>query len=212
MKKTIILLVFVTSFINAFSQEQTAIKEPVTTVVKEKAKEVVEVKKEALETKAKETVSDKLESTTNKKSETTTFYLITNGETKKPSEKYPDPYLSNTGVKKAENWIKILSDIKFGAIYAQETTSAKQTAQTIATTQKLGIYALDTKNVYDNSFKYNTKGQNILIVADNAALAYFANTVLDNKKYEMPKTATHNDFYIVTVTDNNITSIKLNIE
>lgn len=196
MKKSILLLLFVSCFLNIFSQEQTT-TETATTVVKEKAEEVV---------------AKKMETSSDSKIETTTFYLISNGETKPPSDKYPDPYLTETGEKKAKNWVKILADIKFGAIYAQELTSAKQTAQTVATSQKIGIYALDTKNIYDNSFKYNTNGKNVLVAGDNAVLAYFANTVLGHKKYTTSKTVGYSDFYIVTVTKDFKNAIKLNVE
>lgn len=211
MKKSILFLLFTSCFFNLFSQEQTT-KETLTSTVKEKTEELITSKKEVVETKAKEVVAKKMDIATSNESETTTFYLITNGKTKAPSDKYPDPYLNENGEKKAEQWIKILANVKLDAVYVQDITSAKQTAQKIATSQQLGIYALDIKNVYDNSFKYNTNGKNILIIANNTTLAYVANTVLGNEKYTTPKTTQYSDFYIVTVTKEYKNAIKLTIE
>lgn len=143
---------------------------------------------------------------------TTTFYLISNGEKKAPSEKYPDPYLSDVGVARAENWLKVLANVKLDAVYAQDLTSVKQTAQTLANGKSLGVFLLDTKAMYNDAFKYTTNGKSNLIVADNATVVKFVNSVLGEEKFKVAKEVNYSNLYIISITKNGKETILLDID
>ena len=142
----------------------------------------------------------------------TVFYLISNGEKKEPTEQYPDPYLSDEGLKRAQNWAKVLSNVKVDAIYAQGSISIKQTAQTVATSKELGVYALEANSITDDGFKFNTTGKSTLIVGDNATIVEFANATLGGEVYTVSKDINYSNLYIVTVTNGVKDSLLLDIE
>ena len=142
---------------------------------------------------------------------TTTFYLISNGEKKEPSEKYPDPYLSDAGVSRAENWVKVLANVAFDGVYAQNLISVKQTAQIVGTSKELGVFELDTNTLYDAAFKYTTNGKSNLIVADNATLVKFANSVVGEEKFKVSEDVNYSILYIISVTKNGKETILLDI-
>ena len=192
MKKILLLILICTSF-NIFSQIETVIE----------STEVEEVEVE-------EVVADVPFKVIKK--ETTTFYLITNAEKKSPSEKYPDPYLSKSGEKRAENWSKVLANVTLDAVYAKESISIKQTAQAVATGKGLGVYALEANSMNDPGFKYNTTGKNTLIVGDNASIVKFANEILGTKKYSIPEGDVYSALYIITINKNAKNSILLDVQ
>lgn len=191
MRKLLSLILICSSF-SIFAQE-------VTQMAKEKIEEV----KEAI---VKDT--DVIENKTIK----TVFYLVSNGEKKAPTEQYPDPYLSDEGLKRAQNWAKVLSNVKIDAIYAQGSISIKQTAQTVATSKELGVYALEANSITDDGFKFNTTGKSTLIVGDNATIVKFANATLEGEVYTVSKDINYSNLYIVTVTNGVKDSLLLDIE
>lgn len=202
MKKLILSILVCTSFTTFAQDVVKGVKETAVEAVKEKVKDVVEDKTtKVMQGKANSAVDSAKEVITTVKLDKTTFYLITNGEKKEPSEKYPDPYLSDTGKKTAENWINVLANVKFDAIYAEELISAKQTAQIIGTSKGLGIYEFETAfTKYDESFQYITNNKNVLIIANKITLVKFVNAVLGNKKLSASEKLNYKNLYIVSKT------------
>jgi len=142
---------------------------------------------------------------------TTTFYLINHAEKKPATEEKKDPYLNEQGVARAKNWGQTLSNIKLDDIYANNSIGSKQTAQIIAESQKLTIYAFDTEKMYDTGFKYNTDGKNILIVGNTDTTTKFANSVLGTDKYISVKENNFGNLYIITIIEDAKNSILLNV-
>ncbi len=197
MIKKLLSLSLVIASLSGFSQE---VAETVETVKETVTSEIVETVKETVMSK-----EVKAESTA------TTFYLINNAEKKAPKADQLDPYLTKDGVARVENWTKVLGSVKIDAIYALNTISAKQTAQIIGEAQKAGIYELETENMYNDAFKYNTNSKNILIVGDNATTTKFSNTVLGTEKYSLAEGADYGLLYIITIDGDSKTSVVLDI-
>jgi len=197
MIKKFLSLALVIASLSGYSQEVTEAVETVKETAVEKVTETLKETAATEEVKASSNV--------------TTFYFINNAEKKAPTEKQADPYLTKKGVDRAENWAKTLSSVKIDAIYALNTISAKQTAQPIGENQKASVYELDTANMYDVGFKYNTNGKNILIVSDSETNTKFSNLVLGFEKYSIVEGEAHGLLYIVTVDDDSKTSVVLNI-
>jgi len=158
-----------------------------------------------ISTKVKETL------TKNEEIAPTTFYVINSAEKKAPTEAQKDPYLSDEGVERSKNWANTLAYVKFDAIYTVNTISAKQTAQVINEKLKTSIYAFDTNAMYDASFKYLTKGKNILIIGENVTTTKFTNVVLGMEKYALSENKNYNLLHILTDVNDSKTAILLNI-
>ena len=194
MKKNIILLLFTCISLNSFSQEEALVQ-------KNKNKDSLNIVKEASPTIVSE--NDKI----------TTYYLINSPEKKAVTGTQKDPSLTSQGFKRSEKWAKVLGSVKLDAAYAINTMCAKQAAQTISESQKIKTYGLDSSNLYDVSFKYNTKGNNVLIVADNVTTIKLANLVLGKEKFLLVENNKNfGRLYILTVNENSKTSTVLTID
>jgi len=148
---------------------------------------------------------------TKKENTVTTFYLINSAEKKPVTEEQKDPYLTDEGLARSKKWAEVLNFVKLDAIYAVNTTSAKQTAQSIAETQKASVYQFDINTMYDASFKYLTDGKNILIVSDATTSTKFANLVIGMEKYKLVENDNFGVIHIITVNNDSKTPIVLNI-
>lgn len=143
--------------------------------------------------------------------EITTYYLIRHAEKVKTDTTDKDPTLNNEGIKRSENWVKILSDVSFDAVYSTDYKRTKQTAKFIADSQKLQILGYDSGNMFDEAFQYNTKGKTILIVGHSNTTPYFANKILGIEKYPQIDETNNGNLYIVTVIGDKKTSTLLKI-
>ena len=65
---------------------------------------------------------------------------------------------------------------------------------------------------YDECFKFNTKGKNVLIVGHSNTTNAFANTILGENKYGEIADDNNSNLYIVTVTKHGATSVMLKID
>ncbi|APG64595.1 phosphoglycerate mutase [Tenacibaculum todarodis] len=144
--------------------------------------------------------------------EITTYYLIRHAEKVKTDTTDKNPTLNNEGIKRSENWVKILSDVSFDAIYSTDYKRTKQTAKFVADSQKLQILGYDPRNMFDEAFQYNTKGKTILIVGHSNTTPYFANKILGVEKYKQIEETNNGNLYIVTVIGDIKTSTLLKIE
>ncbi|MCH3885082.1 phosphoglycerate mutase family protein [Tenacibaculum aquimarinum] len=143
--------------------------------------------------------------------ETTTYYLIRHAEKVKTDTTDKDPTLNNEGIKRSENWVKILSDVSFDAVYSTDYKRTKQTAKFIADSKELPILGYNPRNMFDDAFKYNTKGKTILIVGHSNTTPSFANKILGTEKYPQIDETNNGNLYIITVIGDKKTSTLLKI-
>lgn len=144
-------------------------------------------------------------------SEASTYYFIRHAEKDRSDKTNKNPHLTKIGKKRAANWNKIFSNIKFDAIYSTDYNRTKETAQPTATKNGLELtfyhpYKLDTK-----TFLKNTEGKTILIVGHSNTTPLLVNAFLGFKKYEDIDDSNNGNLYIVTVIGDKISDQLLTI-
>ncbi len=94
-------------------------------------------------------------------SKITTYYFIRHAEKVDNSQ---NPDLSEKGLKRAELWNNIFSEVDFDEIYSTDYKRTLQTASPTATTKKIEIKLYNPKTINIHSFKKETSGKKVLIV------------------------------------------------
>ena len=136
-------------------------------------------------------------------SNTTTYYFIRHAE-KVDSSQNPD--LSEKGLKRAELWNKIFSEISFDEIYSTDYKRTIQTASPTATTKKIEIKIYNPKTLNIDSFKKETSGKKVLIVGHSNTTPKFVNDIINQNLFSDIEDATFGNLYIVTIIDGIINS------
>jgi phosphohistidine phosphatase SixA len=97
-------------------------------------------------------------------------------------------------------------------VYTTDYNRTKQTAQPTAIKNGLRLYMYNPRKMYDEGFKYNTKGENVLIVGHSNTTDAFANKILGKKKFGKIDDNNNSNLYIVTVTKGGATGVLLKID
>jgi len=135
--------------------------------------------------------------------ETTVYYLIRHAE-KDRSTPDKDPGLTEEGLKRANNWAKILNEKEIDLVFSTDYKRTQQTALPIASTNKLEILSYDPRNLYSDDFKTQTKGKTVLIVGHSNTTPAFVNTILGNQKYDKIDDSDNGKLYIVSIVNDSI--------
>lgn len=142
-------------------------------------------------------------------SKTTTYYFILHAE-KIDSSQNPD--LSEKGLKRAELWNKIFSEISFDEIYSTDYKRTLQSASPTATTKKIKIKLYNPKTLNIESFKKETLGKKVLIVGHSNTTPKFVNDIINQNLFSDIDDETFGNLYIITVVDNTISYQLLKLE
>ncbi|NVK53439.1 MAG: histidine phosphatase family protein [Flavobacteriaceae bacterium] len=142
----------------------------------------------------------------------TTYYLIRHAEKNRAIKNDKDPVLTLKGAKRAKHWANVLANANINLIYSTDYNRTKETAQPLADKNGLQIYLYDPRKMYDEAFKYNTKGKNVLIVGHSNTTPAFVNKILGKNKYGQISDDNNSNLYIVTVTKSGATSVVLKID
>ena len=132
----------------------------------------------------------------------TTYYFIRHAE-KVDSSQNPD--LSEKGLKRAELWNKIFSEISFDEIYSTDYKRTLQTASPTATTKKIEVKIYNPKTLNIDSFKKETSGKKVLIVGHSNTTPKFVNQIISENLFTDIEDETFGNLYIVTIIDGVIT-------
>ena len=116
--------------------------------------------------------------------EVTTYYFIRHAEKLRVDKTDRNPNLNSKGLKRAESWKEIFSNISFDAIYSTDYTRTRLTAKPTADSKKLPILIYNPRDMYSKTFQNQTKGKTILVVGHSNTTNVFANKVLGFDKYE----------------------------
>lgn len=130
---------------------------------------------------------------------TATYYFIRHAEKVDNSQ---NPDLSEKGLKRAELWNKIFSEISFDKIYSTNYKRTIQTASPTVTAKKIQIKLYNPKTLNIESFKKETLGEKVLIVGHSNTTPKFVNQMINQKIYPDIEDETFGNLYIVTVVDN----------
>jgi len=131
--------------------------------------------------------------------EVTTYYFIRHAEKLRVDKTDRNPNLNSKGLKRAESWKEIFSNISFDAIYSTDYTRTRLTAKPTADSKKLPILIYNPRDMYSKTFQNQTKGKTILVVGHSNTTNVFANKVLGFDKYEEIKDNNNSNLYIVTL-------------
>ena len=144
--------------------------------------------------------------------ETTTYYLIRHTDKVVTDKKDRDPDLTKKGYARAENWAKVLSDVKFDFVYSTNYKRTIETAKPTAKANNLEIKLYDPRKIFDEEFQKNTKGKTVLVVGHSNTTPFFANKILGENKYSEIDESNYTNLYIVTVTKDAKTGVLLHVE
>jgi phosphohistidine phosphatase SixA len=140
---------------------------------------------------------------------TATYYFIRHAEKVDNSQ---NPDLSEKGLKRAELWNKIFSEISFDKIYSTDYKRTIQTASPTVTAKKIQIKLYNPKTLNIESFKKETLGKKVLIVGHSNTTPKFVNQMINQKIYADIEDGTFGNLYMVTVVDNIISYQLLKLE
>ena len=140
---------------------------------------------------------------------TTTYYFIRHAEKVDNSQ---NPDLSEKGLKRAELWNKIFSEVDFDEIYSTDYIRTVQTASPTVTAKKIQIKLYNPKTLNIESFKKETLGKKVLIVGHSNTTPKFVNQMINQKIYADIEDGTFGNLYMVTVVDNIISYQLLKLE
>ena len=144
-------------------------------------------------------------------SETTTFYFIRHADKVLTNKKDRDPDLTKKGYARAQNWVKVLSDVKFDMVYSSNYKRTIETARPTAKANDIEIKIYNPKKPFDKKFQNDTKGKTVLIVGHSNSSPTFVNTILGKSKYEEIDESNYTNLYIVHINKASKTSILLHI-
>lgn len=129
----------------------------------------------------------------------TTYYLIRHAEKDRSDSSNKDPHLIEKGLLRAENWAKTFKNINFDAVYSTNYNRTKETALPTAKANNKELMFYDPRQLDIETFKAQTKGKTVLIVGHSNTTPFFANALLDQKKYEMIVDDNNGNLYIITL-------------
>ncbi len=140
-----------------------------------------------------------------KTAEVTTYYFIRHAEKDRSNPSENNPHLMQKGLNRAENWSKILRNIKFDAVYSTDFHRTIETAQPTANKNNLEVVIYDPSGPDAiNGFLKATKYKTVLVVGHSNTTPAFVNAVIGQKKYEDIDDNNNGNLYIVTIIGNKI--------
>jgi broad specificity phosphatase PhoE len=146
------------------------------------------------------------------KDEITTYYLIRHAEKDRSNKKNRNPKLTEIGLKRANNWKEVFTNIDLDVVYSTNYHRTRQTATPTAESKNLEIQSYDARKMFTSKFQKSTKGQNVLIVGHSNTTPFFVNKILGENKYEQIADDNNSNLYIVTVTKERKTCVVLKID
>lgn len=142
----------------------------------------------------------------------TTYYFLRHAEKQRQNPNDKNPHLTFKGYKRADNWAKVFKYVPLNAVYSTDYNRTKETAKPTADSKNLPILVYNPSNMYSESFQFNTKGKNVLVVGHSNTTPGFVNKVLGKNKYKQMDDNNNSSLFVVTVVDGVATCTVLNIE
>ena len=142
----------------------------------------------------------------------TIYYFIRHAEKLRIDKTDQNPKLSEAGLKRADAWREIFSNVNLDAVYSTDYSRTKLTAKPTADSKNLPILLYDPSDMYSDSFQRETSGQTVLVVGHSNTTNVFANKALGEEKYGQIDDNNNSNLYIVTVIDEKPSSVLLKID
>ena len=142
----------------------------------------------------------------------TTYYLIRHAEKDQSDKTNRNPHLIEAGIKRANNWVKVLKDVKFDMVYSTDYNRTKETAAPTAKANEVEVSFYNPRDLASSAFMEATKGKTVLIVGHSNTTPMFTNGLLGEKKYDMITEDNNANLYIVTINKDSKSSTILVVE
>ena len=133
--------------------------------------------------------------------EVTTYYFIRHAEKLRVDKTDRNPNLNSKGLKRAESWKEIFSNISFDAIYSTDYTRTRLTAKPTADSKKLPILIYNPRDMYSKTFQNQTEGKTILVVGHSNTIPTFTNNILNKNIYNNIEDNNNSNLYVVSICD-----------
>ena len=143
--------------------------------------------------------------------EVTTYYLIRHAEKLRIDITDKNPKLNYEGVKRADAWKEVFTNVKLDAVYSTDYKRTQLTATPTADSKNLPVLLYDSSDMYSASFQHETKGKSVLVVGHSNTTNVFANKVLGLEQYKQINDRNNSNLYIVTVIGEKASSVLLKI-
>ncbi|MBT4165126.1 MAG: histidine phosphatase family protein [Porticoccaceae bacterium] len=143
--------------------------------------------------------------------EVTTYYFIRHAEKLRLDKTDKNPKLNYEGVKRADAWKEVFSNVTIDAVYSTDYNRTKLTAKPTADSKNLPLLLYHPNDMYSESFQHETKGRSVLVVGHSNTINVFANKVLGIEKYNQISDDNNSNLYIVTVINEKVSSTLLKI-
>ncbi len=146
-----------------------------------------------------------------KNEQATTYFLIRHAEKYTNDLTDKNPSLTEQGNIRANNWVKVFSDIKVDYIFSTEYKRTQQTANPIAKSKNLPVTNYNPGNLYTPKFKEQTKGKTSIIIGHSNTIPAFINELIHQKKYNIIDEKEYGKLFIVTISGSTISENVLTI-
>ena len=146
------------------------------------------------------------------KQKPTTYYLIRHAEKDRSDKSNRNPHLTEAGKKRADNWVKVLKDVKFDMVYSTDYNRTIETATPTAKANDLPLTIYNPQDMASKEFMTNTNGKIVLIVGHSNTTPQFTNALLGEKKYNDIADDNNANLYIVTVSQDSKSSTLLVVD
>ncbi|SHJ04881.1 phosphoglycerate mutase family protein [Aquimarina spongiae] len=143
--------------------------------------------------------------------ETTTYYFIRHAEKELSDPNNRDPELTKEGKERAQNWAKVLADVKIDFVFSSDFIRTRHTAEPIIKAQNAPLLIYDHKKLNEPEFQEKTKGKTSVIVGHSNSTPTFVNTILGTKKYDKIDEKVYGKLFIVTLKNDEIVDHMLTI-
>jgi len=138
--------------------------------------------------------------------EITTYYFIRHAEKVRIDKTDKNPFLTEKGQLRAENWKNVFKNVNFDIIYSTKYNRTIQTATPTSKSQKTDIHFYNPRELYSSEFQTSTKGKIILVVGHSNTTPTFINKILGKEKYKHINDTNNSNLYIVTISPTETTS------
>ena len=143
-------------------------------------------------------------------SETTTVYLIRHAE--KDLTAKQNPALTELGKRRAEYWSEVLEHQPINAVYSTDTLRTRSTALPTAEKHGLEISSYQPGQLDQATMLEKHSGKHVLVVGHSNTVPFLANRLIEQQKYAELDESEYSNLYIVTLSEGDVSSVRLVVE
>ena len=141
----------------------------------------------------------------------TTIYLVRHAEKDLSDKSNRNPELTEKGIQRANDLAQTLSKVNIDAVYSTNYIRTIETAKPTAELFNKEIKIYDWKSLDVDKIVKENLGNTILIVGHSNTTPVVANKLLDKELYHQIDDADYSNLYIITIINNNKSSILLKL-